>query len=149
MHKYHKSFFFSLFDRFTAYYNCKSWEVRKLITPRFKCTGITNRVLSLIDLFTAFYKYRSWNVRKLITPRVPGTSITNRVLSLFDRFTFYYNYMSWNLRKVITSQVMHKYHKSCSKLIWLFYGLLPLYELKYQKTQNSTSSVHKYRKSCP
>ena len=140
--------FFSLFDRFTAYYNCKSWDVRKLITPRLKYTGITNRVLSWFDRFTASYKCRSWNIRKLITPRVPGTSITNRVLSLIDRFTAYYNCMSWNLRKLITLQVMHKYHKSYSKLIGLFDGLLQLYELNYQKITNSLSSVHKYRKSC-
>ena len=29
-----------------------------------------------------------------------------------------------------------------------FYGLLQLYDLKYQKTHISTISVHKYHKSC-
>ena len=43
---------------------------------------------------------------------------------------------------------MHKYHKSCSQLIWPFYGLLQLYELKIQKTRIFESSVQKYHKSC-
>ena len=43
---------------------------------------------------------------------------------------------------------MHKYHKSCSQLIWPFYGLLQLYELKTQKTRIFASSVQKYHKSC-
>ena len=30
---------------------------------------------------------------------------------------------------------MHKYHKSFYQLIWPFYGLLQLYELKIQKTR--------------
>ena len=29
---------------------------------------------------------------------------------------------------------VHKYHKSCSELIWPFYGLLQLYEVKLQKS---------------
>ena len=41
---------------------------------------------------------------------------------------------------------MHKYHKSCSFLIWPFYDLLQLYDLKCQKTHISAISVHKYHK---
>ena len=37
---------------------------------------------------------------------------------------------------------MHKYQKSCSKLIWLFYYLLLLFKQKYHKTHISSSSVH-------
>ena len=43
---------------------------------------------------------------------------------------------------------MHKYHRSCFKLIWPFYGLLQLYEQKRHKTHISASSVHKYQTSC-
>ena len=43
---------------------------------------------------------------------------------------------------------MYKYHKSCSQLIWPFYGLLQLYELKIQKFRIFASSVQKYHKSC-
>ena len=35
------------------YYNCMMWNVRKLISPPFQCTSITNRVLSLFDRFTS------------------------------------------------------------------------------------------------
>ena len=42
---------FSLFDCFTTYYNCMTWNVRKLISPPLQCTRITNRVLSLLDRF--------------------------------------------------------------------------------------------------
>ena len=45
-------------------------------------------------------------------------------------------------------EFVHNYHKSCSYLIWPFYGLLELYEQKNHNTQISASSVHKYQKSC-
>ena len=68
--------FLSLFDRFTAYYNCMNWNVRKLISPRFQCTSITYRVLRLFDRFTAFYNCMTWNVRKLIFAQFQCISIT-------------------------------------------------------------------------
>ena len=40
--------FFSLFDRFKAYYNYMTWNVRKLLTPRFQCTSITTRFLTFL-----------------------------------------------------------------------------------------------------
>ena len=43
---------------------------------------------------------------------------------------------------------LHKYHKSCSELIWPFYGLLQVYEVRLQKSYIFVSSVHKYHKSC-
>ena len=48
----------------------------------------------------------------------------------------------------ISESSVHKYQKSCSKLIWLFYYLLLLFKQKYHKTPLSASSVHKYHKSC-
>ena len=41
-----------------------TWNVRKLISPPFQCTSITNRVLSLFDRFTTYYNCMTWNVRK-------------------------------------------------------------------------------------
>ena len=41
---------------------------------------------------------------------------------------------------------MHKYHKWWSQLIWPFYGLLQLYELKLKNPHISVNSVHKYHK---
>ena len=69
-------------------------------------------------------------------------------LRLFDCFTTFYNCMNWNCQKTHISAIsVHKYHKSCSYLIWPFYGLLQLYDLKCQKTHISAISVHKYHKS--
>ena len=57
--------------------------------------------------------------------------------------------MSKNIHKTdISASSLHKYDKSCSKLIRPFYGLLELYEQKYHKIHISASSVHKYKKSC-
>ena len=38
---------------------CRTWNVRKLISPRFQCNGITNCVLSLFDRFTTFYNCKT------------------------------------------------------------------------------------------
>ena len=38
------------------------WNVRKLISPRFQCTSITDGFLSLFDRFTAYYNCMTWNV---------------------------------------------------------------------------------------
>ena len=48
----------------------------------------------------------------------------------------------------ISTSSVHKYHKTCSKLIWPFYGLIQLYERKSRQIHISTSCVHKYPKSC-
>ena len=101
VHKYHKSFS-CLFDRFTTYYNCMTWNVIKRMSPRLQCRSITNRNFSLFDRFTTSYNCMTWNVRKLISPPFQCTSITNRVLSLFDRFTTFYNCMTWNVRELIS-----------------------------------------------
>ena len=44
---------------------------------------------------------------------------------------------------------MHKCHKSCSELIWPFYGFFQLYAQKCNKTHISASSVHKYQNRIP
>ena len=43
--------FLADFDRFTAYYNCMSKNVTKLLSPRVLSTSITNRVLSWFHRF--------------------------------------------------------------------------------------------------
>ena len=63
VHKYHKVFF-SLFDRVTTYYNCMTWIVRKLISPPFQCTSITNRVFRLFHPLMAYYIIRTLNFLK-------------------------------------------------------------------------------------
>ena len=52
-----QSVFLGYITVLTAYYNFMTWNIRKLITPRFQCTSITNRVFSLFDRFTASYNY--------------------------------------------------------------------------------------------
>ena len=47
----------------------------------------------------------------------------------------------------ISVSFVHKYDRSCFKLIWPFYGLLELYEQKRHKTHISARSVHKYQTS--
>ena len=67
----------------------------------------------------------TWNVRKLISFPFQRISITNRVLNLFDCFTTYYNIMTLNFLKTQISAIsVHKYHESCSYLIWPFLWLL-------------------------
>ena len=61
------------FDCFTAYYNCMSKNVTKLISPRVQCTSIKNRVPSRFGCFTAYYYCLSKNITKLISPRLLGT----------------------------------------------------------------------------
>ena len=130
--------FLILFDCSTAYYKCKTWNVRKLILPRFQCTSIRNRFLSLFDRFKVYYKCMTWNVRKLLFPRFQCTSITNRFLSLFDGFTAYYNGMTWNVGKLITPRFQ------CTSITNRLYGLSQLYELNCQKAHIATISVQRY-----
>ena len=75
-----------------------------------------------------------WNIRKLISPPFQCTSITNRVLKLFDRFTTLLQMYDLKCQKTHISAIsVHKYHKSCSQLIWPHYRLLQLYEWNLRK----------------
>ena len=102
IHRY-QNLLHSIFDRFTSYYNCMTWNVKKLISPPFQCTSITNRFLSVFDRLTAYYNCITWNVWKFISPPFQCTTITNYVPSVFDRIPSYYNCMTWNVKKLITS----------------------------------------------
>ena len=124
-------------DRCAAFYNCMSKNVTKLISPWVSCTSFTNRVPSLFDCFNAFYNCMNKIVTKLIYHRVRCTNIRNRVLSWFDRLKIYCNCMRKNVTKLyISASSVHKDHKSCSLLIWPFYGLLQQYEIKMSQNWN-------------
>ena len=56
--------FFGLFDRFTTFSNCMTWNVRKLILPRFQWTSITNRVFRLFHPLMAYYNIMTLNFLK-------------------------------------------------------------------------------------
>ena len=143
--------FLSLFGRYqvcVVYYNCMFCNVRKLISPPFQCTSITNRVLSLFDRFTAYYNCMTWNVRKLISPPYQCTNITNRVLSWFDRFISHYKCRTRNDTELISPPFQcTSITNRVLSLFKRFTSLLQLYELKSKKTPISVISVHKNHKS--
>ena len=95
----------SWFDRVSAYYNCMSEKIKKLISRRVLCTSVTNRVLRWFDRITAFSLSMSENFTKFISPRVFFTSITNRVLSWFDGCMAFCKCMSKNITKLISPRV--------------------------------------------
>ena len=136
--------FLSLFDHFTAYYNCMTWNVRKLISPPFQCTRITNRVLRLFDRFTAYYNMYDLKCQKTHYSAPFSAQVSQIVfladLTILRLITTVWPEMSENSLSPAIS--VHKYHKSCSSFIWPFYGLLQLYDLKCQKSHISATSVH-------
>ena len=134
---------------FTTFYNCMTWNVRKLISPPFQCTSITNRVfayLTVLQLITTLWPEMSENS---YLRHFSAQSITKRFLSLFDRFTTYYNCMTWNVRKLISPPFQCT--SITNRVIRLFHPLMAYYNimiLNFLKTHISAISVHKYHKSC-
>ena len=125
----------------------KMWENSYL---REFCAQVSQSVfladLTVLRIITTVWEK---NFTKLISPLVFCTSLPNRVVSWFDRFTSYYNCMKKNGQKTHLCAIsVHKCPKSCSLLIWPFYGLIQLYERKWHKFPNSTICVHKCHKSC-
>ena len=59
-----QSVFLGLFDRFTTFYNCMTWNFRKLISPPFQRTSITNRVFRLFHPLMAYYNIMTLNFLK-------------------------------------------------------------------------------------
>ena len=98
VHKCHKSLFLAYL---TVFYNCMTWNVRKLISLRSQCTSIANRFLSLITVLqfiTAVWVEISENsYLRDLSAEVSRISF----LILFDCFTAYYKCKTWNIRKLI------------------------------------------------
>ena len=141
VHKYHKSCS-QLIWPFYGLLELHAVNFKNLISPWVQSKSITNRVLSSYDRFKAYYNCMSLNFKNVISPWVQSTSITNRVLSPIDRFTACYNCMSKNFQNVISPGVeCTDITNRVLKLIWPFYGLLQLYELKLQKCHISVSLV--------
>ena len=107
----------------------------KLVSARFQCRSITNRLLSLFYRFTADYNSMTWNVRNLVSPRYQCKCITKCFLRLYNRFTAYYNFMTWNLRKLITPRFQ------CTSIKNRVFSLFDRF------TAIFAISVHKYHKS--
>ena len=129
--------FLAYFTVLGFFYHYIKKNVTKLISTRVLWTNITNRVLSRFDRFLSYLNCMSKVITKLISLWVLCTSITDRVLSWCDRCAAKYNCMSKNVTKLyISASSVHKYHKSCSLLIWPFYGLLQQYEIKMSQNWN-------------
>ena len=107
--------FLDLFDRFTTYYNCMTWNVRKLISPLFQCTSITNRVLRLFDRFTVYYNCMTWNVTKLISSAFQCTILSQIVffayLTVLRLFTTVWPKMSEN-------SYLHRFSSQVSQIVF-------------------------------
>ena len=95
--------FLCLFERFKVYYNIMTWNVRKLISPPFQCTSVTNRYLKKFDRFTAYYNCMTWNVQKIHIFCHFSAQVSQIVfLAFLTNFTTYCNCMTWNVRKLIS-----------------------------------------------
>ena len=129
--------FLSLVDRFKAYYNVMTWKVRKLISPRFQCTSITTRFLSLVDRFTALYNSMSLNLRKLVSLRFQCISIT----FVFSASLTVLRLVTTVWPEMIENLYLRDFSAQVSQIVFLdyltVYGLIQLYDLKYQKTHIS------------
>ena len=112
---------------------------------RESCAQVSQIVFqAYFDCFNAFYNCMNKIVTKLIYHRVRCTNIRNRVLSWFDRLKIYCNTMRKNVTKLyISASSVHKYHKSCSLLIWTFYGLLQQYVTKLKSLPVLCTSITK------
>ena len=139
----------SLFDRFTAYFNCKSRSDTKLISPWFQCRSIRNRVLSLLDRFAAYYNCMSGNLKILVFRDFSAQVSQIVFLAYFNGLRLITTVWPEMLQKLISppfqcTNITNHYFRLFDR----FTSLLQLYELKSQKTGISVISVHKYHKSC-
>ena len=90
---------------------------------------------------------KTWKISYLRKFSSQVTQIVSSAhLPVLRLITFVWSKISKNLISLWVQWT--RYHKSCSQLIWPFFGLLQLYEVKLQKSHISVSLVHKYRKSC-
>ena len=151
------------FDRFKAYYNCMSLNFKNVISPWVQSTSITNRVLSPIDRFTACYNCMSKNFQNVSWVHRYHKSCSQADLtvlvitivwtktskmSYIREFSVEVSQIVFSAHLTVLRRLINKYHKSCSQLIWPFYGLLELHAVKLQKSNISVSSEQKYHKSC-
>ena len=74
----------------------------------------------------------------------------SQIVFLADLTVLRLNTTVW--AKISKNSYLHEFCAQLSQIVslaeWPFYGLLELYEQKYQKTHISASSMHKYKKSC-
>ena len=115
VHKYHKAFFLSLFDRFTLRLITTVWPElwENSYLPHF--SALVSQLVFLAYLSVLRFFTTVW-------PEISKLSYLHHSSAQVSQIVFY--------------------------LIWPFYDLLQLYDLKCQKTHISTISVHKYHKSC-
>ena len=124
------------------FYNCMTWNVRKLIFARFQCRSITNRFHWLFDPFTAYYNCITWSVRKLLSLRFEWASITNRFLGFLTILRLFYNYMTWNVRKLIAPR------SQCTSIIKRFLRLFDRFTAYYNCMSWTFRKVVSQRLQC-
>ena len=138
----------SLFDCFTTYYNCMTWNFKKLISD----ISVHKDHNSCSYLIWPFY-----DLLQHYDIKCQKTHISTILVHKYHKscsfliWPFYSLLQPYDLKcqkTHISAISVHKYHKAFSKLIWPFYDLLQLYDLKCQKSHISAISVNKYHKSC-
>ena len=102
--------------------------------------------LTILRLITTVWPEMSENS---LSPPFQCTSITNRDLRLFDPFTAFTTV--WP--EISENSYLHHFSAQVSQIVFFVYLTvlrlkLQLYDLKYQKTHISATSVHKYQMSC-
>ena len=97
--------FLSLFDRFTTYYNCMTWNVRKISVHKYhkSCFSLISPFNGLLQPYDLKFSENSYLCH--FSAPFQCTSITNRVLSLFVL-------QLYDLKCQKT--YLHKYHKAFS-----------------------------------
>ena len=90
------------FDRFTAYYNCMTWNVRKLISPLFQCTSNHKSCSSLIWPFYDLLQLYDQKCQKTHYLHHLSAQVSQIVfLPYLTVLPFIYNCMTANVRKLI------------------------------------------------
>ena len=145
----------SLFDCFTTYYNCMTWNFKKLIShksPFYISVHKDHKSCSyLIWPFYDLLQHYDIKCQKTHYLHHFSAQVSQIVFfPLFDRFTAYYNPMTWNVRKLISPPFQCA--TSITNRVFRFFHLLMAYynimTLNFLKTHISAISVHKYHKSC-
>ena len=98
---------FTLFDRFTTYYNCKTRNVRKLISPPFQRISITNRVFRLFNLLMAYYNIMTLNLLKTHISAICAQVSQIVFFAYLTVLQLITTLWPWNVRKLISPRFQY------------------------------------------
>ena len=148
VHKYHKSCFqpiWLFYGLFTTVW-AKTFKISYLRDFSAQASQIVFwRHLTVLRLITTVWaKTSKMSYVREFSPQVSQIVFPAQLTV----FTACNNIMNINFKNLISGSWINKYHKSCSQLIWPFYGFKELHAVKLQKSNISVSSEQKYHKSC-